>query len=104
MDSHTFKIGDHVKTIGVLSTTHDTCGTVVNFNDWWVIVKMDVTGVSRPFMESELQHVTRIDDAGKADDSVASSLCAGSRKNDARREVNENDNSVVRSESQATIV
>jgi hypothetical protein len=54
MDTHTFKIGDRVKATGVWAGA----GTVENFNDWWVIVKLDSDGVKRPFMEGELQHVT----------------------------------------------
>ena len=54
MDTHTFKIGDRVKASGTWSGV----GMVDNFNDWWVIVKMDQDGVKRPFMEGELSHVT----------------------------------------------
>ena len=54
MDTHTFKIGDRVEAKGTWSGV----GVVDNFNDWWVIVKMDQDGVKRPFMEGELSHVT----------------------------------------------
>ena len=53
MDTHTFKIGDRVKATGTWSGV----GVVDNFNDWWVIVKMDQDGVKRPFMEGELNAI-----------------------------------------------
>jgi hypothetical protein len=56
MDSHTFKVGDRVKTFGPWPAEKGTHGTVESFNDWWVIVRMEGSGVTRPFMEGELSH------------------------------------------------
>ena len=56
MDSHTFKIGDRVRTSGWRPIKYDIYGRVEAFHDWWVIVRMEGSGVTRPFMEGELSH------------------------------------------------
>ncbi len=51
MDTHTFKIGDTVKTPHGL-------GVVEKYHDWWTMVRMSQTKILEPFMEGELQHGT----------------------------------------------
>jgi hypothetical protein len=59
MDTHTFKIGDKVKTPhGPWSDDpSDTTGVVELFNDWWVCVRMSRSKILMPFMEGELNAV-----------------------------------------------
>ncbi len=34
----------------------DIHGVVEDFHDWWIMVRMDESGILYPFMESELEH------------------------------------------------
>jgi hypothetical protein len=36
---------------------HGTVGEVVEFHDWWIMVKLEKSGIVYPFMEGELKHV-----------------------------------------------
>jgi hypothetical protein len=51
MDTHTFKIGDTVK------TPHGP-GVVEGYEDWWTMVRLAGSKILEPFLEGELSYVT----------------------------------------------
>lgn len=57
-----FTIGEHVRApCGTALDPHDKTGTVVAFRDWWIMVRMDKSGIRSPFMAGELEHARRRD-------------------------------------------
>jgi len=62
MDTHTFKIGDHVMADhGPVTDPTDTIGVVEKHQDWWTMVRMSRSKILMPFMEGELQNVIQRD-------------------------------------------
>jgi len=58
MDTHTFKIGDHVRADhGPVTDPTDTTGVVEKYQDWWTMVRMSRSQILMPFMEGELNAV-----------------------------------------------
>lgn len=57
-----FAVGEKVKTDhppAYIDAT-DNIGVVEGYHDWWVLVRMDKSGVLFPYMEGELKHVAKI--------------------------------------------
>ncbi len=50
--------GETVKTTQSPSceASNNIHGVVEDFHDWWVMVRMNESGILYPFMESELEH------------------------------------------------
>lgn len=54
-----FQPGDRVTTThGPPTDPADRRGAVERHYDWWVMVKLDKTGIVMPFMAGELEHET----------------------------------------------
>ncbi len=48
--------GEMVRTTRPHSCTGDVHGVVEDFHDWWIMERMDESGILYPFMETELEH------------------------------------------------
>ena len=52
-----FTIGERVHVpCGTALDPLDKTGTVVAYRDWWIMVRMDKSGIRAPFMTGELEH------------------------------------------------
>ena len=52
-----FVVGERVRALRPATPDYsDTVGIVESFHDWWIMVRMDQSGVLFPFMASELTH------------------------------------------------
>lgn len=62
--SKQYQVGDTVRADhGPVLDISDRTGVVERLQDWWVMVKMEKTGIVMPYMEGELTHVGRLENS-----------------------------------------